>query len=345
MSKARDSIIGFFLFFVIIAFNCSVALLVYAHISKENHAVIALVILIFLILSALLCTAIDTIRRHLTITKPVEEIKKATKKMAAGDFNVSLNINKYYSGFNALDDIKEDLNVLAKELAKNEILKSDFISNVSHELKTPSSVILNYSQLIQNENLSQEKKQKYLTSIKEASIKLNNLVTNVLKLNKLENQELNIECKEFNLSESIIEQILLYEDKINEKHLSMICNIEENVFINSEQSYLEIIWNNLISNAIKFSFDSGKIEINLNKESKYIIFSIIDYGCGLDSNTGSHIFDKFYQGDTSHHKEGNGLGLALVKKVIDVLGGEISVESELNKGTKFTVILKENNNG
>ena len=149
-----------------------------------------------------------------------------------------------------------------------------------------------------------------------------------------------VDLKKFNLSESIINQIVQFEELIEQKEIELICDIEEDLYIISEESYLEIIWNNLISNAIKFTEPKGTIKISLKKvENKYQII-ISDTGIGMDKETGAHIFDKFYQGDTSRSKEGNGLGLALVKRVIDLLGGSISVESEINKGTTFIVIVK-----
>ena len=166
-------------------------------------------------------------------------------------------------------------------------------------------------------------------------------MTNILKLNKLENGAIIPEYKNFNLSESIINQILSFESIFEQKSIDLNCNIEENVFFLGEESYLEIIWSNLISNAIKFTEPEGQINISLRKEFNKIIFTIQDTGCGINEEIGQHIFDKFYQGDTSHSHEGNGLGLALVKKVIDIIGGTISVKSQKNKGTTFIVEIKE----
>ena len=224
-------------------------------------------------------------------------------------------------------------------------MKNDFISNVSHEIKTPLAVIQNYAKALTNKNLDEETKEKYLNSLQNACKKLSDLITNILKLNKLENQRLKIDLKQFNLSESITNQILNYETLIENKNIELECNIEEDINIISEETYLEIIWSNLISNAIKFTDNNGKIFISLIKINNEIIFKIKDTGCGIDSETGKNIFEKFYQGDTSHSKEGNGLGLALVKKVIDILGGQIQVESEKGIGTTFTVKLKGDNNG
>ena len=165
------------------------------------------------------------------------------------------------------------------------------------------------------------------------------LFSNILKLNKLENQRLIPDIKEFNLSESLINQVLMYEELIEKKNITLDCDIEEDLIITSEESYLEIVWNNLMSNAIKFTKDT--IKVTLKKENNKYIINFIDNGIGMDKNTGMHIFDKFYQGDTSHSKEGNGLGLPLVKEVINILGGEISVSSELGKGSNFEIVIKE----
>lgn len=340
-SQSKYNIIGFFLFFLTISFNCIIAIIVYERLKNSGPGIATTVIVIFMIFSALTCSIIDVIRRKLMIDKPVREIRIATKKITRGDFNINLKTSDSINNYTMYDKIKMDLNALALELSKNEVLKTDFIANVSHELKTPLSVIQNYSKALENEKLDNEIKKKYLHTIQDASKKLNSLVTNILKLNKLENQELVPEYKNFNLSESIANSIIQYESLIDKKNIELDCDIEEDILIHSEESYLEIIWFNLISNAIKFTDSNGKISISLKKDINNIIFKISDTGCGMSKETGMRIFDKFYQGDTSHHKEGNGLGLALVKKVIDILGGQLNVESEVGVGTTFTVILKE----
>lgn len=341
MSNLKKSIIGYVLFFLTIAFNAGLAVVIYSLIKDKDDLYIAVFLLFFIGYSSILCIVIDIIRRKFTVDKPVREIREATNKMARGNFNIDLTPTLSYKNYNTYDLIKMDLNKLALELSKNEVLKTDFISNVSHEIKTPLAVIQNYAKVLENNKLDEETRLKYLDSLQTACRKLSNLVTNILKLNKLENQDIIPEYKEFNLSESIINRILSFEQFIEKKNIELICDIEENIIINSEESYLEIIWNNLISNAIKFTEDNGTINIKLKKIGNEIVFTIKDTGCGIDSDTGMHIFDKFYQGDTSHSKEGNGLGLALVKKVIDALGGKISIESEIGVGTTFIVELKE----
>ena len=345
MKKLTKGIVGYLFFFGLLTLNSSLAVVFYSTIENKPKGTIAILILIFIIISSLVCTLIDVIRRKIQIEKPANDILQATKQMAKGDFNVLLLPDHKFNNYTRYDLIKEDLNFLAKELSKNEILKNDFISNVSHEIKTPLAVIQNYAKALTNKNLDEETKEKYLNSLQNACKKLSDLITNILKLNKLENQRLKIDLKQFNLSESITNQILNYETLIENKNIELECNIEEDINIISEETYLEIIWSNLISNAIKFTDNNGKIFISLIKLNNEIIFKIKDTGCGIDSETGKNIFEKFYQGDTSHSKEGNGLGLALVKKVIDILGGQIKVESEKGIGTTFTVKLKGDNNG
>ena len=229
---------------------------------------------------------------------------------------------------------------MANELSKSEVLKNDFIANVSHEIKTPLAVIQNYAKALKNPSLDSETKEKYISNLVEACQKLNGLITNILKLNKLENQKLLPEIKEFNLSELLANQVLQFESLIEKKEIDLVCEIEEDLFIKSEESYLEIIFNNLMSNAIKFSNPKGMIYVGLKKEKQNYHITFKDSGCGMDKETGKHIFDKFYQGDTSRSKEGNGLGLALVKRVIDIIGGSIHVTSQIGEGTEFIITIR-----
>ncbi|MDE6408031.1 MAG: HAMP domain-containing histidine kinase [Anaeroplasmataceae bacterium] len=343
MKSKYGTLMGFLILFVTIAFNASLAVIVYSAIADKKDSVVAIVILIFILCSSLICATLDFIRRKLTVEAPVKEILEATKRMATGDFDIDLTI-QHTNQLNPYDCIKMDLNTLAQELSKNEVLKTDFISNVSHEIKTPLSVIQNYTQALANPKLDEETKSKYLDTIQRSCKKLSNLITNILKLNKLENGTLIPEFKAFNLTESITEQIISFDQLLEEKELELICELDESITIESERSYLEIVWSNLLSNAIKFSNPNGQIKIILKQTDKNVIFTIEDTGCGMSPEEGKHIFDKFYQADTSHSKEGNGLGLSLVKKVIDLLGGIITVESEVGKGTKFSVILEGKRN-
>ena len=339
--KISSSVFGAVWFFLTVAAVVTVAVLVYGMIPENSSALVrSMVMLAVILFLSLVCTGIDFVRRKITVNKPVQDILAATDKIAAGDFSVRLRISHDYRRYSQFDYIKENLNKMAAELAKTEVLHTDFISNVSHELKTPLAVIQNYAAALQNESLGAKTRQKYADTLVSASKRLTALVTNILKLNKLENQELTPEYEKVRLGDMLAETIVQFDELIESKNLELECNLDE-VELVSCPNYLEIVWNNLLSNAIKFTDAGGKISVSVKRAEGGAVVKVSDTGCGISPETGAHIFEKFYQGDTSHSKEGNGLGLALVKKVIDVIGGEITVESEEGKGSTFTVRLYE----
>ena len=335
------SIVGVISFFVLIAFVMQIAILVYDWIRRKTESAvqIAVLILVLILILAGFCTFIDYLRRKYTVKRPVEKILNATEKISKGDFSVRLPIVHEYGKYNQYDLIMENLNVMTAELEKNEMLKSDFISNVSHEIKTPLAVIQNYASLLTSDCVSDTDRKKYAETLVGASKRITDLISNVLKLSKLENQEILEKKEKFSLTESLSDVVLGFETAIEKKNIELSCDFDD-VSIVSSKSLLEIVWNNLISNAVKFTGDGGKIAISLKGNNGGAEVKVSDTGCGISSASGERIFEKFYQGDTSHSGEGNGLGLALVKKVIDVLGGEISVQSQINKGSTFTILLK-----
>lgn len=333
----------FIIFFLLIAFVVTCSFLLFLNSIQLEESVIrenaALTFLNILFLTFLFCT-IDAVRRRVTVEEPIKRILKATDRITKGDFNVTIEPKYNLASSHEFDDITEAINKMAKELAGVETLRSDFISNVSHELKTPLAVIQNYGTLLAVPSLSEEKRMEYANSITESSQKLASMITNILKLNKLENQQIYPDKKKYNLSEQLCTCMLNFESRWEEKSLLVDCDIEEEVFVDSDSELLEIIWNNLISNAVKFTEKGGKISLSLFQKNENIVVLVEDSGCGMDDSTGRHIFEKFYQGDTSHAMQGNGLGLALVKRIIDIVGGEITVESELGHGSRFCVKLR-----
>lgn len=341
-NQLNFSILGFFLFFITIAGTSSTSVIVFQVINKASNGNLTAIILGVLgniLLGTIICVGIDIVRRKIMVDKPTKIILDATNEIAKGNFKIKLKIKNKHSKYDEYDKIKENINKMAEELSKNEVLKSDFISNVSHEIKTPLAIIQNYTTILQDDNLKSSDKKKYLETIVTATKKLSNLITNILKLNKLENQKLDFKISKFNLGEELRLCVLEYENLFDKKNLQLNCDIPD-IYITSSKELLEIVWNNLISNAIKFTNNGGKIDISLIDKDNTTSIIIADNGCGMSRDIGKHIFDKFYQGDSSHASDGNGLGLALVKKVIDILGGEITVESELNKGSTFTIKLK-----
>lgn len=340
--KSQFSLFGAVSFFILIALVMQMAILAYDYICDrtEDPLLIAVLILILIFILATFCTVCDFIRRKIMIDRPVSRILDATERIARGDFTARIEIDHTYDKYTEYDIIAENLNAMAAELSKSEVMKNDFISNVSHELKTPLALIGSYAEALADPDLDKESREKYTQTLISASKRLSDLVSNILKLNKLENQRLKNELQKINLSDMLAEAILNFEGVIEEKKIELDIRISD-VFVISSPGLLEIVWNNLISNAVKFTEPGGRVSVELVERDDLAVVTVSDTGPGMSREVGMHIFEKFYQGDTSHSGEGNGLGLALVKKVIDILGGEISVTSELGKGSGFTVIIKK----
>lgn len=340
--RSSFSLVEYIILFIAVAAVATVSIFVSGAVDDAtdgNTAVTALVTgAVLIVLSAALCAAGAAFRRACA-EKPVKEILRATDKMARGDFNVNLKPRHIWGKYDEYDVICENINSMAAELSKSEILRTDFIANVSHEIKTPLSVISNYAQMIRLKNLPEEEREAYAAVLVSASARLTSLVTDILRLNKLENQQIFPEKTKLNAGEVMRESVLAFEEKIEAKGLQLVCDIDD-VAVICDEGFLEIIFNNLISNAVKFT-ERGTVFVSLRNDGDYFRACVRDSGCGMSAETGAHIFDKFYQGDTSHSQEGNGLGLALVKRVIDILGGEISVESREGEGTSFTVRIKK----
>ena len=291
-----------------------------------------------LLITFLFVTA-DYIRRKITVERPVKQITAAAEKIMQGDFSVRVP-PIHGAGTDGFNQIGSAINKMAQELSGTETLRTDFIANVSHELKTPLAVMGNYATMLQHPGITEEERREYAKSISEAARKLAQLITNILKLNKLENQLIFPQPQEFDLGEQLCECLLGFEDAWEAKSLEIETDIPDDVRIKSDPELLILVWNNLISNAVKFTPDGGTIGLSLKTESDSVIVQVRDTGCGMKPETGMHIFEKFYQGDTSHAAQGNGLGLALVKRVIDILNGEIGVQSVYGEGSTFTVKLK-----
>ncbi|WP_455542580.1 HAMP domain-containing sensor histidine kinase [Intestinibacter sp.] len=273
------------------------------------------------------------------VEKPVRQILDATHRITNGDFKVRIEPIHVLGKRNELDIIIDNFNKMAEELSSIETLRTDFISNVSHELKTPLSIIQNYAALMQDENTTDLERKEYSKSIYETSQNISKLVTNILKLNRLENQKIFLETKSYNLSNQLAECLLSFEHIWENKNIDIKVDIDENIMLNADEELTSIIWNNLYSNAFKFTEANGTVSVQAKSNKNSIIVSVSDTGCGMNKETGKHIFEKFYQGDTSHATKGNGLGLALVKRIIDIMNADIYIESSLGKGTTFTVKL------
>lgn len=330
---------GFFLFSGI---STTISILVFLDIfSLPITYIKSLAPITFFNLSLIACifALLGTAWKKLAVEKPVAEINKVLIKIKKGDFSAKLNRRKYLSRYSTIVNI---VNMISEELSSIENLKVSLMSNISHELKTPVSVISNYAAILQDKNLSDEKKTEYAKAIADSSKKMSELITNILKLNQLENQNIPTEMKSFDITEQLCECLLNFEDIWEKKNIEVETNLQENVYIRSDMQLLNIVWNNILSNAFKFTPENGKISVSLTETRKHAIITISDTGCGIPEDQQEIIFEKFYQCDTSRATDGNGLGLALVKRIINITNSLIYVDSKINEGTTFTVKIPKN---
>jgi len=330
---------GFILsFFALVIFTTGQMLILrnVINMGEITTGVIATVIVYWIIVAAvfIIFTRRQVVRNF---QRPMEEFAEATRKVAEGDFSVYVPPKNLPDKRNYIDVIFEDFNKMVEELGSMETLKTDFFSNVSHEIKTPLATILGYAQGLKNKDLTDVQKEVYIDTIIESSTKLSELISNILKLNKLEKQKLQPVSESYDICAQLCECALRYEEVWAEKDIEFEADIEDRAMIDADSSLLEVVWNNLISNAVKFTEPGGTITLRQTSMASEITVSVSDSGCGMDEETLKHVFDKFYQGDTSHSTEGNGLGLALVLRILQLMESSIAVSSTVGEGTTFTV--------
>ena len=341
-------------FFLVIAFvvTCCTMLFVTLlanslDVTLTDETVSAAAKLTFLnvMLVSFLFTVVDSLRRKWTVERPVRRITEVADQMIAGDFSARIPPSAKLVTDGYFNQIIECINKLADELSGVDTLRTDFIANVSHEMKTPLAVIQNYGTLLQTPDLPEETRIEYARALTEASRKLADMMTNILKLNRLENQQIYPKTETFELGEQLCECLLQFENLWETRGIEIETDLAEGVYVSADAELLSLVWNNLFSNAFKFTEDGGTVSLSLHTEGEYAVVQVKDTGCGMTPEVGAHIFEKFYQGDASRATQGNGLGLALVKRVVDILQGEIGVESAVGVGSQFTVKIRRYDNG
>ena len=344
-----SGVCNFLVFFVLVAFVITCCLLLFVStmqttmgitFTREDISAAAKATMTNVILISLGFSFVDYLRRKITVHRPTKKITAAAEKMIKGDFNVRIEPVSDFGTDGEFNEIIDSVNKMAEELSGVETLRSDFIANVSHEMKTPLTVIQNYGRLLQTPDLPEEKRIEYAEAVTDASRRLSDMMTNILKLNRLENQQIYPNSTVYDLGEQLCECLLSYESVWEGKGIEIETDIEDDVRISADAELMSLVWNNLLSNAFKFTPEGGKVSVSVRADDKYAFVTVKDTGCGISHEVGEHIFEKFYQGDTSRATQGNGLGLALVKRVVDIMGCEISVESTPDVGSAFTVKIK-----
>lgn len=275
-----------------------------------------------------------------TVLKPLSELVKATRKVTNGDFNIHLEMKYSRLSLKELRELIHDFNEMTEELRNTELFRQDFISNFSHEFKTPLVSIRGFARQLYEGGLTPEQQKEFSKIILDETEYLSALSQNTLLMTNLENKDIITEKTEFSLDEQLRSCMIRLEPQWSAKNIDIDMELDEiRYYWNAPM--LAHVWNNLFDNAVKFTPEGGSIRVTLGRKDGLIVATVTDSGCGIPEEAVPHIFEKFYQADTSHATKGNGLGLSLVKKIVELCGGDITVTSEVGVGTTFTVELRD----
>ncbi len=349
--RVLRALYNWFIFFLLAAFlvTCSTMLFVNVFVESlgieltdDNIQAAAKLTFINVIALSILFSVIDTVRRALTIERVTWHITAAARELVKGNFDVRISPTTSFFADDNYNVIINCFNTMAEELSSVETMRTDFVANVSHEMKTPLSVIQNYGTLLQAPGLTEERRIEYARGVTAAARRLSDMMTNILRLSRLENGSIYPTSADYDLGEQLSECLLQFENVWETKNIEIAADIEADVTVCADAELLSLVWNNLLSNAFKFTDDGGKVGLTLKSVGEYAVVTVSDTGCGMSAEVGERIFEKFYQGDSSRATQGNGLGLALVKRIMDITRGEISVQSAIGEGTAFTVKIRRN---
>lgn len=302
----------------------------------------AVMILIYIISIIIGISVVVTIQK--VILQPVQGMVAAMQRLEQGDFSVRMSCTGWMRPLE-LREYTQAFNAAAEELESTELLRKDFINNFSHEFKTPITSMGGFADLLlEDPDMPPEERQEYLSIIGSESRRLAALANNVLALSRVESQTILTDAVPFDLTEQLRQIVLMMEQKWKKSGVK-ICleeNPGEDIICTGNESLLKEVWVNLLDNACKFSAQGSTVELRLGEESRNLLVEVTDHGIGMDDKTRRRMFDQFYQGDTSHKTEGNGLGLAMVKKIVALHEGTVAVQTEPGVGSTFTVRLPKN---
>lgn len=324
--------------FAFMSINSSITILIYA-LLRQLVPDLTSSPLLSCIAALIACTIIGTVLSGILfnrVLRPLNEMIRATKEIAAGNYKV--HIEETFDLDSDFGRLQHSFNHMTRELDSVELLRNDFINNFSHEFKTPIVSIRGFAHQLQAGGLSEDEQKEYIAIIAAESDRLTNMATSILLLSKLENQQIVTDKTEFYLDEQIRTCWLLLERQWTAKNIELDIDLDEAQYLFNEDM-LSHVWLNLFENAIKFTPDDGLIACTLRRETDALVVTVRDTGCGMDSETREHIFEKFYQGDTSHSGKGNGIGLTIVSRIVELCGGLITVDSQPGMGSTFTIRL------
>ena len=332
-SKIIRSLSSRVIFFTILALSVSsllagaILILIYVTDLKTKWDLTPTKITIIALVLSWVSSAVISSLINRNILKPLNHLTDATKQIAAGDFDIQLDhVVNFFTQESELGTLVDGFRYMAAELNSTEMFRNDFIHNFSHEFKTPIISIRGFARQLYQGNLTPEQQQEFAKIIMDESEHLANMSANVLLMTKLENQTIVSERKEFSLDEQLRDCMLLFEEQWSAKNITINMNLSH-------------IWVNLISNALKFTAENGRLHVSCSKNDTWVSVTVTDNGCGMDEETAKHVFEKFYQGDKSHSTPGNGLGLPLAKRIVDMAGGFIRLKTMPGIGSTFHISL------
>ena len=344
--KARYSIRFYFVLivFIIIAATAAVTGIIFITlglipaIKNTLYTSIYPVIIAFSLACIIIGTAASIITSKFVLAR-IKSVQDGMREISKGNFSVRVKEKDRKNKLSEFGELERTFNKMASDLDGIELFRNDFINNFSHEFKTPIVSIKGFARQLQSENITDEQRREYVEIISSESDRLANMSTNILLLTKLENQQIVSEKTVFSLDEQIRNSIILLENLWSAKNIELDLELPDSVEYDFNEEMLSHVWINLITNAINFTGENGKITVKLSENENSVTCSVSDNGIGMDTETLNRIFEKFYQGDKSHHANGNGIGLNIVKRIVALAGGEIKVESRLGEGSTFTVTL------
>ena len=364
MKRERDprinasslSVKAYLLILLLCNMICAAMVQVYASIHTDgiggNHREtlreaipIMLVVAGYVVFASLLLSGLVVLIRYYIIHEKITVLNDAARRVAAGDYSVTIPPRRRDGKVDEFEALYMDFNSMTAQLARRAIMREGFLSNISHEFKKPLSVINNYITILQSDTLSPADQEAYLERVRAASAKLSDMVGNILQISRMENGKIAVERREYDLSEQLIQTVLSFDPKLSEKNIALELDCPEELRIVSDMGLLQIVWNNLLNNAVKFTPEGGTIKISAAAEAAAVQVCVEDNGCGIPEDELGRIFEKFYQADRSHSTAGNGLGLAMVKNIASLLACQIQVRSREGEGSEFIFTIPKGSAG